>query len=302
MSRPSRSEITPEWLFLSRRAVLLGLAAAAAAAGLAACARSGSGSTSPTASPPPDAVTPEEEANAYNNYYEFSTNKGAVARLAAGLVTSPWTVEVGGLVNKPATYTVDELVERFPPVERVERMRCVEGYSMVIPWLGIPLVQVLDAAEPTAEARYVRFVALNDPARMPGQQGGTFDWPYVEGLRIDEARHDLTILATGAYGKPLAPQKGAPIRLVVPWKYGFKGIKAIVRIELVAEQPTTFWNAYNPGEYGFYSNVNPQVDHPRWSQASEYRVGEGRRPTRMFNGYADEVESLYDGMDLRRNY
>jgi len=308
MSRPARCEVTPERLFHTRRSVLAGLAAAAGAIGFAACARSagsprdGDHTSSPPATSLPDAITPEQAANSFNNYYEFSTNKSAVAGLAAGLALSPWVVEIAGLVGSPRSYTVDELVTRFPPVERVERMRCVEGYSMVIPWLGIPLGQVLDAATPAEEARFVRFVALHDPEQMPGQRGRTFQWPYVEGLRLDEARHDLTILATGAYGKPLAPQKGGAIRVVVPWKYGFKSMKALVRIEVVAEQPATFWNTYNPSEYGFYANVNPAVDHPRWSQASEYRVGVGRLPTQMFNGYDEEVASLYAGMDLRENY
>jgi sulfoxide reductase catalytic subunit YedY len=310
MSSPPRSEITPEWLFGSRRAFLLGLAAASAALGLMACAGSGSPPASggraspppPSPTPPADVPTPEETANAFNNYYEFSTNKSAVRGLAADLVTSPWSVAVGGLVRRPGSFALSDLVERFPQVERVERMRCVEAYSMVVPWTGFPLSQLLDAVEPTAEARYVRFEALYDPEQLPGQRRSPFTWPYVEGLRLDEARHPLTILATGAYGQPLTPQKGGPLRLVVPWKYGFKSIKAVVRIDLVAEQPATFWNTYAPGEYGFYSNVNPAVDHPRWSQASEYRVGVGRRPTLPFNGYAEEVAALYEGMDLRKEY
>lgn len=310
MTRPPRSEITPEALFHSRRRFLAGLGAAAAGAALAAClppaaapTPAPTGEGAPTRTPPPDEVTPEESANAFNNYYEFSTNKSAVRGLAADLQTAPWPVEVGGLVRNPGTFLVEDLIAQFGEEERVERMRCVEGYSMVIPWLGFPLARLLEEVEPTDEAAYVRFEALFDPEQMPGQSGRTFDWPYTEGLRLDEARHDLTILATGAYAKPLAPQKGGPIRLVVPWKYGFKSIKAIVRIDLVAEQPTTFWNAYAPNEYGFYSNVNPAVDHPRWSQATEQRLGErGRRYTLLFNGYEEEVAHLYEGMDLREFY
>lgn len=308
MPSPPRSEITPEALVFSRRRFLAGLGAAAAGVALAACAPSPGAPAPgdealPTRTPPPDVLTPEDDANAYNNYYEFSTNKSAVRGLAADLETAPWTVEVGGLVRNPSAYLVEDLLTRFAQEERVERMRCVEGYSMVIPWLGFPLARLLEEVEPTEEAGYVRFEALLDPEHMPGQRGRTFDWPYTEGLRLDEARHELTILATGAYDQLLTPQKGGPIRLVVPWKYGFKSIKAIVRIDLVAEQPTTFWNAYAPNEYGFYSNVNPEVDHPRWSQATEQRLGErGRRYTLPFNGYAEEVAHLYEGMDLREFY
>jgi sulfoxide reductase catalytic subunit YedY len=222
-----------------------------------------------------------------------------VAELAKGFVTSPWTVEVGGLVNNPRTFDLDDL-RAFGQQERIYRMRCVEGWSMVIPWMGFPLAELLKEVEPQLEAKYVRFETLYDPEQLPGQKRSWYDWPYVEGLRIDEAMHDLTILATGLYGEPMLPQNGAPIRLVVPWKYGFKSIKSIVKIDLVKEMPVSLWMAAAPHEYGFYANVNPDVDHPRWSQATERRIGEtGRRKTLFLNGYADEVAHLYDGMDLR---
>jgi sulfoxide reductase catalytic subunit YedY len=247
-----------------------------------------------------DELTPEEAINSYNNYYEFSLGKEEVARLAEDFKTSPWTVEVGGLVGKPGTFDLDDL-QKFTPEERIYRMRCVEAWSMVIPWLGFPLAALLEEVEPTPEARYVRFETLYDPDQMPGQKNSVFNWPYVEGLRLDEAMHDLTILATGIYGKPLLPQTGAPIRLVVPWKYGFKSIKSIVKIDLVAEMPVSLWMAQSPNEYGFYANVNPNVPHPRWSQASERRIGEaGRRETLLFNGYEEEVAYLYEGMDLTK--
>ena len=248
----------------------------------------------------------EEIAN-YNNFYEFTTDKAGVASLAAKFVSRPWTVAVGGLVNKPTTFDIDDLLKLAPQEERVYRHRCVEGWSMVIPWVGFSLHKLLEKVEPTSEARYVAFETLYDPKRFPGQKGGIFgsglEWPYVEGLRLDEAMHPLTILASGIYGESLPPQDGAPIRLVVPWKYGFKGIKSIVKISLVAAQPKTTWNAESPSEYGFYSNVNPNVRHPRWSQATEQRIGEfGRRPTLMFNGYAEQVAGLYEGMDLKVNF
>jgi sulfoxide reductase catalytic subunit YedY len=239
----------------------------------------------------------------YNNFYEFSTDKDGVAEAAAGFVTRPWTVSVGGLVHKPTTFDLDDLLKIAPPEERVYRMRCVEGWSMVIPWAGFSLSKLLERVEPLSDAKYVSFVTLLDKSRMPGQRSDVLDWPYVEGLRMDEAMHPLAILASGIYGRQLPPQDGAPIRLVTPWKYGFKGIKSIVKIELVATQPTTTWSAYAPSEYGFYANVNPHVDHPRWSQATEQRIGEfGRRDTLMFNGYAEQVGSLYAGMDLAANF
>jgi sulfoxide reductase catalytic subunit YedY len=238
--------------------------------------------------------------NAYNNFYEFSFGKEEVAVVAKGFVASPWEVEVGGLVKEPKTYDLDDL-RKFTLQERIYRMRCVEGWSMVIPWVGFPLAELLKEVEPTSEAKYVRFEALHDPARLPNQKSNALPWPYNEGLRLDEAMHDLTILATGIYGKPLLPQTGAPIRLVVPWKYGFKSIKSIVKIELVAEMPKTLWMAQAPHEYGFYANVNPDVSHPRWSQATERQIGKtGRVKTLLFNGYQDEVALLYEGMDLSK--
>jgi sulfoxide reductase catalytic subunit YedY len=237
--------------------------------------------------------------NNFNNFYEFSLGKEEVAFLAEGFVSRPWSVQVGGLVENPKTYSIDELY-KFTQQERIYRLRCVEAWSMVIPWVGFPLAELLEQVKPTSEAQFVRFETLYDPDRFPNQQSDMFPWPYVEGLRLDEAMHDLTILATGIYGKPLLPQTGAPIRLVVPWKYGFKYIKSIVKIELTAEMPTSLWMAQAPHEYGFYANVNPNVHHPRWSQATERLVGKpGRVKTLMFNGYEDKVVSLYEGMDLR---
>src|SRR5580765_189834 len=244
-----------------------------------------------------------EDITNYNNFYEFSTVKESVAAAAKGFVTRPWTVEVGGLVNKPKTFDIDDLLKAAPQEERIYRHRCVEGWSMVIPWVGFPLNVLLKQVEPLSSARYVAFQTLLDPKRMPNQNTGVLDWPYVEGLRLDEAMHPLAILATGLYGGTLPAQDGAPIRLVVPWKYGFKSIKSIVKITLVAEQPPTTWNIAGPNEYGFYSNVNPNVDHPRWSQRMEHRIGEfGSRPTLLFNGYAEQVGHLYDGMDLSVNF
>jgi sulfoxide reductase catalytic subunit YedY len=250
-----------------------------------------------------DAQTPLEDVTHYNNFYEFSTDKEAVADSAAKFTTNGWQVSVEGLVGKPRVFELDDLLKISPPEERVYRMRCVEGWSMVIPWAGYSLSKLLDAVEPLGSAKYVAFESLLDPTRMPGQNSSVLDWPYVEGLRMDEAMNPLTLLASGLYGRSLPPQDGAPIRLVTPWKYGFKGIKSIVKIKLVAEQPPTTWSSAAPNEYGFYANVNPQVDHPRWSQASEQRIGEsGRRPTLMFNGYADQVGAMYAGMDLRKNF
>ncbi len=244
-----------------------------------------------------------EDITNYNNFYEFSTEKRSVASESRGFVTRPWTVEVGGLVNKPKTFDLDDLLKLAPQEERIYRHRCVEGWSMVIPWVGFPLSTLLKEVEPLSSARYVAFQTLLDPKRMPNQNTGVLDWPYVEGLRIDEAMNPLAILATGLYGQTMPPQDGAPIRLVVPWKYGFKSIKSIVRIMLVAEQPPTTWNIQAPSEYGFYSNVNPNVDHPRWSQGTEHRIGEfTSRSTLLFNGYVDQVGYLYEGMDLRVNY
>lgn len=250
-----------------------------------------------------DPLTSFEAITNYNNFYEFSMSKEAVARLARNFTIAPWTLTVGGLVSNPKTYDIDDLRRRFPQEERIYRLRCVEGWSMVIPWLGFPLGALLREVQPQSGAKYVRFETVMRPEEMPGQRDPWFPWPYVEGLRLDEAMHDLTILSTGLYGKQLLPQNGAPVRLVVPWKYGFKSIKSIVRIDLVAEQPTSLWMASAPHEYGFYANVNPDVPHPRWSQATERRIGElGRRPTLKFNGYEEEVAALYAGMDLRANY
>ena len=248
-------------------------------------------------------LTSLEDITNYNNFYEFSTVKEEVASAARGFVTRPWTVDVGGLVNKPKTFDLDDLLKLAPQEERVYRLRCVEGWSMVIPWVGFPLNAVLKQVEPLSAANYVAFQTLLDPNRMPNQNTGVLDWPYVEGLRLDEAMHPLTMMATGLYGETLPPQDGAPIRLVVPWKYGFKSIKSVVKITLVAEEPPTTWNLQAPNEYGFYSNVNPGVSHPRWSQRYERRIGEFRsRQTLLFNGYAEQVAHLYAGMDLSVNY
>jgi len=243
------------------------------------------------------------EITNYNNYYEFTTVKEGVADLAKDFVTSPWDVEVFGLVNNPKTYNVDEMVKKFQPEERIYRLRCVEAWSMVIPWMGFPLSKLLSEVEPTSDAKYVRFETIFNPEEMPGQKSKFYPWPYQEGLRLDEAMHDLTLLATGLYGGELPAQNGGGIRLVVPWKYGFKSIKAVIKIELVAEQPATMWNTIAANEYGFYANVNPDVDHPRWSQSTERRIGEAfRRDTIIFNGYEEQVAGLYSGMDLRINY
>ncbi len=243
----------------------------------------------------------EDIAN-FNNYYEFTTDKQGVARLSAGFPTSPWQVEVGGLVNNPGVYDIDDLRTKWDQEERIYRMRCVEGWSMVIPWVGFPLHKLLAEVEPTSDATHVRFETLHAPDLMPGQSTPWYEWPYVEGLRLDEAMNGLAILSTGLYGESLLPQNGAPIRLVVPWKYGFKGIKSIVKINLVDYRPVTLWMAAAPNEYGFVSNVQPDVPHPRWSQATERRIGElGRRETLPFNGYADQVAHLYEGMDLSQH-
>jgi len=250
-----------------------------------------------------DELTRFQAITHYNNFYEFTTDKEGVADLAKDLTTSPWELEVTGEVHDPRTFDIEELKKRYGQEERIYRLRCVEGWSMVIPWMGFPLPVLLKAVEPTSRAKFVRFVSVNRPSEMPGQKGGWYQWPYVEGLRIDEAMHDLTFLVTGLYGKDLPHQNGAPIRLAVPWKYGFKSIKSLVKIELVSEMPRTFWTQAAPKEYGFYANVNPNVPHPRWSQSSERRIGEfRRRKTLMFNGYAEEVGHLYSDMDLRRNY
>ncbi|GHF32117.1 sulfoxide reductase catalytic subunit YedY [Deinococcus metalli] len=250
-----------------------------------------------------EAVTPWEQATTYNNFYEFGTDKGDPARMAASLKPRPWTVKIDGEVKKPQTVDIDTLQGWFPLEDRIYRMRCVEGWSMVMPWLGFPLASLIRRIEPTSKAKYVQFTALYDPKQFPGQRGNVLDWPYVEGLRLDEALHPLTLLAVGLDGRVLPNQNGAPLRLVVPWKYGFKNIKSIVKITLTEQQPKTTWALAAPDEYGFYANVNPAVPHPRWSQATERRIGElGRRATLPFNGYADQVAGLYKGMDLRKNF
>jgi sulfoxide reductase catalytic subunit YedY len=241
-----------------------------------------------------------EEITNYNNFYEFSTSKTAVARASENFVTRPWTIEVGGMAQKPKTFDLEEILS-FEQEERIYRFRCVEGWSMVIPWVGFPLKKILDAVEPLGGAKYVAFQTLYDAKQMQSSFRAGIDFPYVEGMRLDEALHPLTILATGLYGKQMPNQNGAPVRLVVPWKYGFKSIKSIVKIVLTDAEPPTTWNIAAPGEYGFYSNVNPKVSHPRWSQASERRIGEfGQRETLLFNGYAEQVASLYEGMDLKK--
>jgi sulfoxide reductase catalytic subunit YedY len=303
------SEITPEGAYLSRRDFMKVAGIAGAGALLAACAPD-----LPEVTPPPSAVpgvTDErgdpantwDEITNYNNYYEFTVNKEGVAPLSQSLTTRPWTVEVGGLVNKPQTFDIDDLLKKFEQKERIYRLRCVEAWSLVIPWTGFELNELLKEVEPMASAKYLAFTTLFRPEEMKGQGSPFYPWPYTEGLRLDEAMHRLAILGTGLYGKPLPNQDGAPIRLVVPWKYGFKSIKAIVKMDLVEERPQTLWNTVATNEYGFYANVNPQVDHPRWSQRTERRIGEfRRRDTLMFNGYEEEVADLYAGMDLKNFY
>ncbi len=303
------SEITPRDTYIRRREFLTG----AAALGLAAAIPSAASAEKLTVVKSPlstdEALTSLEDVTHYNNFYEFGTGKDDPARNAHTLTTSPWTVKIDGMVAKPAEFALEDIIKPVTLEERIYRMRCVEGWSMVIPWDGFPLADLLKRVEPLGSAKYVAFQSLVRPAEMSGQSGffKVLDWPYVEGLRLDEAMHPLTILATGLYGETLPNQNGAPLRLVVPWKYGFKGIKSIVNISLVEKEPPTTWNIQAPREYGFYSNVNPQVDHPRWSQATERRIGEGglfakRRETLMFNGYADQVASLYTGMDLKANF
>jgi len=289
------SDVTPQALFLNRRQIMAGGAALLASPALG---------KSPYSTD--DAPNTFEEISGYNNYYEFGTAKEDPAAYAGTLTTQPWTVQVDGLVDKPGTYDLGGLISGMTMEERIYRFRCVEAWSMIIPWQGFQLSALLTKLGVQAGAKYVGFETLVRPEEMPGQQMGILDWPYVEGLRLDEAMHPLTLIATGLYGQPLPNQNGAPIRLVVPWKYGFKNIKAIVRITLTDTQPPCTWNKMAPQEYGFYANVNPQVDHPRWSQASERRIGAGllagRQDTLMFNGYGDEVASLYAGMDLAAHY
>jgi sulfoxide reductase catalytic subunit YedY len=304
------SEITDEQLYLRRREFMKTavVPAAAALAGLAPALTLAAGQDAlpnvrkgvVTIDEP---LTPWEDVTTYNNFYEFGTDKSDPARNSKSFRTKPWTVRIDGLVNKPADYHFEDLVAPHALEERIYRLRCVEAWSMVIPWVGIPLRDVLKRVEPQGGAKFVEFTTLMDPKQMPGQRVAILDWPYTEGLRLDEALHPLAILAVGLYGKVLPNQNGAPLRLVVPWKYGFKSIKSIVGIRLTAKQPVSSWQASAPQEYGFYSNVNPEVDHPRWSQARERRIGEFfKRKTLMFNGYADQVAGLYAGMDLKKFY
>ncbi|MBE0410843.1 MAG: protein-methionine-sulfoxide reductase catalytic subunit MsrP [Anaerolineales bacterium] len=316
MNRIKPSEITPEHVYLSRREFLKTMGIVTASGLLSAACGVTKQEDSPglqreeellevysTGDELGDPLTSYQDITNYNNYFEFSTSKVEVARLSQNLTVSPWTVSIGGLVNNPKVYDVNDLKNKFNLQERVYRLRCVEGWSMVIPWIGFPLAELITQVEPTSAARYVRFETLYDPAQMAGQKDQWYSWPYVEGLRIDEAMNDLTILATGLYGNDLPPQNGAPVRLVVPWKYGFKSIKAIVKIDLVEDMPLSLWMNAAPNEYGFYANVNPNVSHPRWSQTTERRIGDiGRRPTLLFNGYEEQVANLYDGMDLSLYY
>ncbi|MFO1299437.1 MAG: protein-methionine-sulfoxide reductase catalytic subunit MsrP [Burkholderiaceae bacterium] len=316
---PQPSDLTPRILHENRRSVLK-----AAAAGLATWPASGfvRAAVAEDAGRPAGAVglrgrsstlstmerpTPYKDVTGYNNFYEFGTDKDDPASYAGSLRLRPWTVAVEGEVARPRVFDIDELLKLAPLEERVYRMRCVEGWSMVIPWVGYPFAELMKRVEPTARAKYVEFVTLADAGQMPGLRSSVLAWPYVEGLRIDEAAHALTLLTLGLYGEVLPKQNGAPVRIVVPWKYGFKSGKSLVRIRFVEKQPQTSWNLAAPQEYGFYSNVNPQVSHPRWSQATERRIGEDgflqrKRPTLMFNGYAEQVASLYAGMDLRKAY
>lgn len=294
------SDVTPRRDWINRRQLIAGAAALAAAPAVAGI----------EAAKSPFSTTEEpntfEQITTYNNFYEFGLDKGDPARNARLLTTDPWSIVIDGLVEKPGTYDLSDVMAGAPLEERIYRFRCVEAWSMVIPWIGFELSHLLNKVGVQPGARYVAFETLVRPDEMPGQKSAILDWPYREGLRLDEAMHPLTILATGLYGEPMPKQNGAPIRLVVPWKYGFKSIKSVVRISLTAEQPQTTWNMENPREYGFYSNVNPQVDHPRWSQASERRVGAGifagRVDTQMFNGYGDQVASLYSGQDLSKDF
>ena len=309
------SEITSKSLYLNRRTFLAGAAAlgAAAAAGrglrnlakpeLTAEANAKIDGIQKSPFSTSEAITPYKDVTNYNNYYEFSTDKYEPAGLAKNFRTRPWTVKIDGLVKNKKTLDVDSIMKLAAPEERIYRHRCVEGWSIVVPWVGFSLSKLLDQVQPLGKAKFVKFTSLADAGQMPGIRQPILQWPYTEGLRLDEARHPLTLLCFGMYGEVLPNQDGAPLRLVVPWKYGFKSAKAIVKISFTADQPINTWNEAAPQEYGFYSNVNPTVDHPRWSQATERRLGEFRkRPTLMFNGYGDQVASLYNGMDLRKNF
>jgi sulfoxide reductase catalytic subunit YedY len=299
------SEITPPEIYRARRRFMQGMGtlAAGAALGVAPDVQAGVPLTGVRTSAYRlnDEKTPYKAVTSYNNFYEFGTDKDDPAANAGSLRTRPWTVAIEGEVGHPGIYDIDALLKLAPLEERVYRMRCVEGWSMVIPWVGFPLREIIRRAAPTGNAKYVEFVTLYDPKQMPGQRSRVLDWPYVEGLRMDEAMNPLTLLAVGLYGEVLPNQNGAPIRLVVPWKYGFKSAKSIVKIRFVEKQPLTAWMKATPSEYGFYSNVNPQVDHPRWSQAKERRIGEFfKRDTLMFNGYGAQVAQMYRGMDLKK--
>jgi sulfoxide reductase catalytic subunit YedY len=318
MSENLRDEITPKKRYATRKEFLktMGVVGVSAAV-LAACQDkpfiAGEDLPASGISPEPsgvgltddlgDPATSYNDVISYNNFYEFTTDKEGVVKLSQDFQSSPWAIEVGGLVENPGPITMEEIRERYTTEERIYRMRCVEGWSMVIPWQGFPLAKLLEDIKPKPEAKYVRFESIYDPKSLPGQGNKLFPWPYIEGLRMDEAYNDLAIIATGLYGEDLLPQNGAPIRLVVPWKYGFKSIKSIVKIDLVEEMPVSLWMESAPNEYGFYANVNPNVDHPRWSQATERRIGDlSRRDSLMFNGYEKEVGSLYENMDLVKNF
>jgi len=309
------SEITPKDLYLSRRKFLAGAAVvgAAAAAGIGLHAGAFSSVVAQANAKIDDiqkskfsaseAITPYKDVTNYNNYYEFSTDKYGPAGLAKDFKTRPWTVSIEGLLKKKQTLDVDSIIKLAAPEERIYRHRCVEGWSIVVPWIGFPLSVLINKVEPVPKAKFVKFTTIYDPKQMPGQRISVLPWPYVEGLRMDEAMHPLTLLCFGMYGQVLPNQDGAPLRVVVPWKYGFKSAKAIVRIEFTETQPINTWNESAPSEYGFYSNVNPNVDHPRWSQAKERRLGEFlKRPTLIFNGYGDQVANLYNGMDLKKYF
>jgi methionine sulfoxide reductase catalytic subunit len=303
------SEITPRDVYLSRRELIAGGAAVGATGLIGGPAFAAKIEAAKSKFSTDDKPTSLKDVTSYNNFYEFGVDKSDPAANSKAFKPTPWNVKVDGLVNKPADYQLEDFLKPSTLEERIYRLRCVEAWSMVIPWVGIPLADVIKRADPQGSAKFVAFETVVRPAEMPGQSGlfQPLPWPYVEGLRLDEALHPLTILATGLYGETLPNQNGAPLRLVVPWKYGFKSIKSIVRITLTDKQPRTTWNVSNPGEYGFYSNVNPAVDHPRWTQATERRIGEGgvfnkRRETLPFNGYADQVASLYSGMDLKVNF
>jgi len=299
------AEITPKHLFQARRKFMQTAGGAALAALLPPplWAAGGLGEVKKSEFSTDESLTPLQSVTGYNNFYEFGTGKDDPAARAGSLKTRPWTVSIEGEVKKPITFDIDQILKMAPLEERIYRLRCVEAWSMVIPWIGFPLAELIKRAEPTGKAKYVEFVSLHDPQQMPGQKSAVLEWPYREGLRLDEAMHPLTLLTVGLYGEVLPPQNGAPVRIVVPWKYGFKSAKSIVAIRFLEQQPTTSWMQAGPREYGFYANVNPEVDHPRWSQAKERRIGEFlKRKTLMFNGYAEQVAPLYAGMDLARYF